>query len=454
MLRVLRHPVYRSLFAAQVLSLIGTGLTTVALALLAYQLAGPNAGAVLGTALALKMIAYVIIAPIAGAFAGSLPRRTFLISLDLVRAGFIAFLPFVTEIWQIYVLVFLFQACSAAFTPTFQATIPDVLTDERDYTRAVSLSRLAYDTEALVSPALAAALLVVMSYSNLFLGTVAGFLASAALVMTTTLPSPKPAQVTGSILKRIGWGMRIYLWTPRLRGLLAVNMAVAAAGAFVIVNTVVIVRSVFGQGDAEVALLMAAYGVGSILVALALPRALDKYPNERPWMLSAAVLFILGLIATVWASSMPAALLLWLGLGAANALALTPGARLLRRSSREEDRPALFAAQFSLSHACWLITYPLAGWLGAKLGLTAAALILAVIAAVATVVAFLVWPASDPEVVEHEHGEATHVHGGDHDAMHKTNAGGAIAAPHGHGPAKHRHPFVIDAHHLHWPASG
>ena len=40
MLSVLRHPVYRSLFAAQVLSLIGTGLTTVALALLAYELAG------------------------------------------------------------------------------------------------------------------------------------------------------------------------------------------------------------------------------------------------------------------------------------------------------------------------------------------------------------------------------------------------------------------------------
>ena len=51
MLSVLRHPVYRSLFAAQVLSLIGTGLTTVALALLAYELAGPDAGAVLGTAL-------------------------------------------------------------------------------------------------------------------------------------------------------------------------------------------------------------------------------------------------------------------------------------------------------------------------------------------------------------------------------------------------------------------
>ncbi|WP_292276778.1 hypothetical protein [Marinobacter sp.] len=34
---------------------------------------------------------------------------------------------------------------------------------------------------------------------------------------------------------------------------------------------------------------------------------------------------------------------------------------LLTQSSREKDRPALFAAQFSLCHACWLVTYPLAG---------------------------------------------------------------------------------------------
>lgn len=37
--------------------------------------------------------------------------------------------------------------------------------------------------------------------------------------------------------------------------------------------------------------------------------------------------------------------------------------RVLGRLSAPEDRPALFAAQFALLHGCWLITYPLAGWL-------------------------------------------------------------------------------------------
>src|SRR5829696_4187633 len=63
-------------------------------------------------------------------------------------------------------------------------------------------------------------------------------------------------------------------------------------------------------------------------------------------------------------------------------------------------RPAVFAAQFELSHACWLLTYPLAGWLGlsARMPLTLAATLLG--AAIAAV-----WPVNDPEVVEHSRAE-------------------------------------------------
>jgi hypothetical protein len=42
---------------------------------------------VLGTALAIKMIAYVTAAPVVGAFAAQLPRRAFLVTMDLVRAA-------------------------------------------------------------------------------------------------------------------------------------------------------------------------------------------------------------------------------------------------------------------------------------------------------------------------------------------------------------------------------
>lgn len=438
MLQVLANRTYRHLFLAQVIALIGTGLATVALGLLAYDLAGPNAGAVLGTALAIKMIAYVGVAPVAAAFAEQLPRRAMLVCLDLVRAAVALFLPFVTEVWQVYVLIFTLQSASAAFTPTFQATIPDVLPDEKEYTRALSLSRLAYDLESVASPMLAAALLTIVSFHSLFAGTVIGFLASAALVVSVVLPSPKAAERRG-IYDRTTRGLRIYLATPRLRGLLALNLAVAAAGAMVIVNTVVLVQAQFGLTQRDTALALAAFGGGSMLAALLLPRLLDKTP-DRTAMLAGAAVLVAGLFIGVFVPSFALLLPLWLAIGLGYSLTQTPSGRLLRRSAHPEDRPALFAAQFALSHACWLITYPLAGWLGATVGLPGTFATLGAIAAAAIVVATRFWPAHDPEEIEHIHEGLAEDH---------PHLADAERVGDGH---RHSHVFVIDSHHPDWPA--
>jgi MFS family permease len=260
---------------------------TVALGLLAFRIAGEKAGAVLGTALAIKMVAYVLVAPIAGGFARRLPRRAFLVSMDLTRAAVAVALPFIDQVWQIYVLIFVLQSASAAFTPTFQATIPDVLPDERAYTRALSLSRLAYDMESLLSPTLAAALLTLVSFNWLFFGTVIGFFCSAALVVSVTIPQPPAVGPNRGLYDDMTRGVRIYLATPRLRGLLALNLSVAAAGAMVFVNTVVLLKGTMGGTDGDVAVALACFGGGSMAAALLLPRLLDRLP-DRGIMLSSA----------------------------------------------------------------------------------------------------------------------------------------------------------------------
>ncbi|MEK2631654.1 MFS transporter [Pseudomonas aeruginosa] len=216
MLAVLKNRTYRHLFAAQVIALVGTGLMTVALGLLAYELAGADAGAVLGTALAIKMLAYVGIAPIAQAFADRLPRRSLLVALDLIR-GRRGSLPALRHRGLANLSPDLRVAGGfCRIPPTFQATIPDILPDEEEYTKALSLSRLAYDRESLVSPMLAAALLTIISFHNLFAGTVLGFLVSAALVVSVVLPASTPGPRRG-IWERTTRGVRLYLATPRLR---------------------------------------------------------------------------------------------------------------------------------------------------------------------------------------------------------------------------------------------
>jgi MFS family permease len=432
MLKTLKNPTFRKLFVAQLVALIGTGLATVALGLLAWQLAGEDAGAVLGTALAIKMVAYVTLAPVAAAIAERLPRRAFLVALDLIRAGVIAFLPFVTEVWQVYLLIFLLQAASAGFTPAFQAVIPDVLKDEADYTNALSLLRLAEDLEQLASPMLAALLLTVVSFPVLFAGTVAGFVVSALLVLTARLPDRERGE-GGQFWADVTKGVRIYTATPRLRGLMVMEAAVAAAGAMVYVNTVVLVQARLGLGEEAVALAFAGFGAGSILAAFLLPRLLDRIA-DRPVMIGGAALMVAGVAAVPLVASLPALIALWAVIGFGFSLTQTPIGRIINRSAREADRGAVFAAQFALSHACWLVTYPLAGWVGAGAGLSAAALLLAGIGAVGLAAVLRLWPADDRAELLHEHPDLPP----DHPHL----------AEHG---ARHVHAVVIDELHRRWP---
>lgn len=395
MIAVLRNPAYAKLFAAQVVALLGTGLLTVALGLLAFDLAGEDAGVVLGTALAIKMVAYVGVAPLVAAVVHRVPRKAVLVGADVVRGLVALSLPFVTEAWQIYPLIFVLQAASATFTPTFQSVIPDVLPDERQYTRALSLSRLAYDLESLGSPAIAAALLVVVSYHDLFVGTVVGFAGSALLVLFTRVPS-RADDEPSPFLERLTRGVRVFGRVPELRALLALNLAVAAPTAMVVVNTVVVVQGDLRLGQPEVALLLAASGGGSMLVALVLPRVLDRLPDRRvmltgasgiPLALAGAALVLAVPGTLTW----PSLVALWVLLGVANSLVLTPSARLVRRATDERTRPAVFAAQFSLSHACYLLTYPLAGFVGAAAGTWVAAAVLAAVAVVGAALARVFW---------------------------------------------------------------
>ncbi|MFX0538527.1 MFS transporter [Ornithinimicrobium sp. Y1847] len=396
LLGVLNDPAYAKLFGAQVIALLGTGLLTVALGLLAFDIAGGQAGVVLGVAMTIKMVAYVAISPLASAVVAHVRPKVVLISADLVRVAVALCLPLVTEAWHIYLLIFLLQAASATFTPSFQALIPSVLPDERQYTRALSLSRLAYDLESLASPMLAAALLTITTYHHLFIGTALGFAVSTVLVLATRFPEIAPP-APAPFIDRLTRGTREFWASSELRGLMGLNLVVATATAMVIVNTVVLVQGTLNRTQTDVALLLAVSGAGSMLVALSVPTLLERVPDRRVMFTGGAAIPLLLLITAgvlSWLSGPTqwvALLLLWGLIGAASSTILTPSARLLRRASTDATRPAVFAAQFSLSHACFLLTYPLAGLLGATLGLPAVSVLLSAIGALGALLAARAW---------------------------------------------------------------
>ena len=435
----LANPSFRTLFIAQVCSLVGVGLLTVALSLAAYDLGGDAAGGrILGLLLALKMVAYVGLAPLAETLLSTVSRKRAMVALDLGRMLLLLPMVFVAATWQIAALAFVFFVLAAGFTPLFQSVIPDVLPDEADYTRALAWSRIAYTLESVLSPVLAAVVLRVVAPEQLFLFAALAFLGSVAALMATRFPVAEFLDRKGPFLKRAMRGVQIYRRTPRLRGLFLLNFALSLAMAWVLVNTVVYAGRHLGDAEHGYPILMAFYGLGAACGAVIVPRLIPRL-GERGVMIAGALAF--GLLGAGFALVPPVQALfwpVWAGFGLASSLVLTPGGLVITRSAARKDRPAVFAAQFSLSHAGWLVAYPLAGWLGSVLSLESALLALSAASVAVAVVATRVWPSADPLERVHSHPELPD----DHPHLRDLPA---------EGPAhRHVHAYHIDELHPFW----
>lgn len=443
---------YRNLYSAHIISIAGTGVTTIALALLAWDLAGSQAGKVLGTALAIKMAAYVGVAPMVGAVAHKIARRQWLIVLDLIRAALICYLPFVTETWEVYCILFVISGCSAGFTPVFQAVIADLVKEETQYQKALSYSRLAYDLEQLLSPALAALLLTLVSFNGLFVLDAISFILSAVLISFAVIPPVQQSERPDRFLGNLVFGVSSYLKTPRLRALLAMYIAVACTSAVMITGTVVYVSDSLGRGESFTALAMAFSGGGSIVAALLLPRWLQSI-QIRHAMYIGAVMLAAGMLLAAAGPAWTMFIGIWFFLGAALSMIQVPAGSLVRMSCHPADAGAYFSAHFSLSHLCWLIAYPAAGAAGALLGMQTAFFLMGIVAAFAAVLSWKLYPNPDETVLEHTHDTLEHDHNFIDDSHHGHigETGKTFENRHRHQPIRHKHRFVIDHHHSKWP---
>jgi predicted MFS family arabinose efflux permease len=376
------------LFSAYALRLLATGIATVALALLAYQLALGESGAVLGTALALKMATNILVPPLASIYAAGLSSRMWLVGLTLAMAVIVSTLPFVNEVWQIYVLIVVFQAASAASYTAYLAISADMLPDKQRYARAVAKSRMAYHAEGILSPLLAALLLAVVNFRSVFLFAVGLFVISALISAKTRIPNTTSAPRLS--MTRGFDNFRTLVRRPELRSALAIDAAAITITAMVAVNTVLIVRGVWGMDDRAAALGLAAFGAGGIGAVLLLGRIVSGR-SERPIMITAGTLLAPLLMTGALLTSYEAMLLLWAALGATSTIAQLPTFALLQRFSRDGDRQGLYAANQTLNNTILLIGYLAAGWIGAELSLSAAFIGLGLFSALMALCAAITW---------------------------------------------------------------
>ncbi len=381
-----RNANFIRLFAAQIVSLLGSGVTTIGLALFAFSLSGgPGATAVLGNALTLRIVAFLLFSQPAGVLADRVNRKAVLVASDLLRAGLLLSLPFATTVWHVYVLIFVINAVTAFFSPTYEASVPAVVGPDH-IVQALAVSRIAVDVEALMAPAVAALIVALVGARWVFWFDAMTYVVSAALVVASQVPSARVEATRLSIqsfAREITYGTRVILREPSLRQAILLSFVEATAGAAAIVGTVAYVKGVLGRGDNAVAVAMGAVGVGSSLAALLLGRATGRYEagtkdrvdlhgRRHAWSRRAMMLggIALGLVLLPGALVPPLALLvgLWMLNGAGQALIGIASSTLLAEHTRENERGRVYAAHFALTHACWLVTYPVIGNAAARWG--------------------------------------------------------------------------------------
>jgi MFS transporter, NRE family, putaive nickel resistance protein len=258
--------------------------------------------------------AFVLLSPLAGALADRINRKFLMVAADVARVVVLFLLSFVTEVWQVYVLMFLLNSFTAFFTPTFQASIP-LVTGKDEYARAISLSGTANEFFGMLGPGIAGSIAALIGGRSLFWLDGFTFLFSALLILTlrTSLQATEKTDSSFSLQDVTEGSKRLWQDAP-MRYALLLELVAAISGAWILVNTVGFVKGQLNLGDVQYGWVMAAFGIGATLAALA-TGIFEKRLTRTTFLLIGATITSLAILPTNLLTLAPL-MVLWFVAGA------------------------------------------------------------------------------------------------------------------------------------------
>ncbi len=203
-------PKFMLLWAGEMISAVGGGLTSFGLGVYVFNQTGSAASMALVTLL--TFLPTLLLSVPAGVLADRYDRRLLMMMGDGCSAlGILYILLCMTQdeaaLWQICIGVFISSTFSALLEPSYRATVTDLLTRE-EYSKASGLVSLAGSARYLISPVLAGVLLAVSDIKLLLIIDICTFFPTvfaAALVRKGI--AGKVAELQDSFLDslRQGW---------------------------------------------------------------------------------------------------------------------------------------------------------------------------------------------------------------------------------------------------------
>lgn len=226
------------------------------------------------------MIPFALIGPLAGVFVDRWNVKRTMIASDLIRAVLALSLVFTTNLYQIYVILFLLSMVSSFFVPAQSVTIRTIVPRE-GLMAANALLQQAFQIVRIVSPAAAGALVAWFGANVCYYIDGISFGASAALIATLLIrretDAAKQATTLKSVLADLVAGVKFVATHP----IISFVLLAMAAGMFAISCfgplIAVYVRDVLHADEILFGFVNSLIGVGMIIGTL----GMNKFTANR-----------------------------------------------------------------------------------------------------------------------------------------------------------------------------
>jgi len=261
---------YRLYFTAQLISVSGTWMQTIAQAWLVLRITG--SGVDLGIVTGLQFLPMLLLGPYGGLAADRFDKRR-LLYVTQAAGGLLALtlgildVTHVVELWQIYVLATLLGVVTLFDNPARQTFVMEMVGRE-DLPNAVSLNTVVMNASRVIGPAIGGVVIVVVGLEACFFVNAASYVAvlvALSLMRASELHKTEPV---ARAKRQIRDGFA-YVWhEPPLRNTL---LAMAVIGIFAYnfqVTLALLAKTTFHGGAGTYSLLTSCMGAGAVVGGL------------------------------------------------------------------------------------------------------------------------------------------------------------------------------------------
>ncbi len=358
---VFRNRSFAWMWGGQLVSTIGSALTSLAASIYVYRVTGSAAS--VGLMLMATAAPSLVVGLIAGVFVDRFDRRRIMIVADLIRAVLVFSIPFLVPlniVW-LYVIVALSSAVGQFFDPAHESVLPEVAS-EQELAAAHSLMAISSFGATAIGFAASGLIAAAADIRWAFYLDALTFLFSGVCI---TMLRIKPLAVEEGasvrmVLRNVQSGVRYVVDTPILRSLFLVSVPVLVA--FGLSNALLLPFALraLGANEFQFGIQEGMTSLGFVAGSLLMAGLFDRM-REGPWMaISYAGMGLMGIFYAM-STSVPVAIVILTISGFLNAPSSIGRRLVLQRNTPREMRGRVSSAFFVSRDVLFIVGMGAAG---------------------------------------------------------------------------------------------